>query len=562
MKNTNKKKGNPAVTVLCVLAVIIFAAAAGILLCELISKGLVPASLMRLLVIALGGISVIGLALMISRKSAPRLVASILFLILAIGMIIGVIVLQDIDNTIAAITGDTSTISTPFDVIVRADSEISSAAALNGRSVGYGSDCSELQLASVKAKLDASAAGISYVQAGAPAEAVNGLLEGSYDALIISDNTFQILNEEIMPGIDSSTKQIESLVVTQDYSSQTAADYTEVTTETAPAATEVPVEQAPAATEAPVEQAPAATEAPVEEASAEDDPGEETVVVTPPPADAAQPENLTFNEAAESVIKSGSDSMIIYVSGNDNYGEIGLDGRSDTNIIAVVNFSTHKALLINTPRDYYLPISISDNGTRDKLTHCGIYGVQCSMDTLAAAYGIEFDHFFKVNFTGFINIIDAIGGIDVYNEFGFVDNGGNEFSMGEIHLNGTRALLWARNRHQVGIANRGKHHMMVIEAVVNKAISSPEVLLNYAQILESLEGSFLTDFSSEEIYSIVNGQLDDMRGWTFETYSVTGEGSSTTQAYSVWGSECYIVLPDYDSVAEASRLIADCVNGK
>ena len=83
-------------------------------------------------------------------------------------------------------------------------------------------------------------------------------------------------------------------------------------------------------------------------------------------------------------------TFVMYISGIDTYGSTSKRSRSDVNILAVVNTNTKKILLVSTPRDYYVPLSIS-NGVKDKLTHAGIYGIQCSQDTLGMLYGIDVD---------------------------------------------------------------------------------------------------------------------------------------------------------------------------
>lgn len=97
---------------------------------------------------------------------------------------------------------------------------------------------------------------------------------------------------------------------------------------------------------------------------------------------------------------SSDDVINVYISGIDSRGGINEVSRSDVNIIMSVNKKTHNILMINTPRDYYVPLSIS-NGVRDKLTHAGVYGIECSRNTLEMLYGIQIDYYVKVNFSGF-----------------------------------------------------------------------------------------------------------------------------------------------------------------
>ena len=121
----------------------------------------------------------------------------------------------------------------------------------------------------------------------------------------------------------------------------------------------------------------------------------------------------------------------VYISGNDTRSnDIDDTQRSDVNIIATINPKTRQILLLSTPRDYFIPLSIS-NGVEDKLTHAGKYGIDVSMDTLEMLYGINLDYYFKVNFSGFEGIIDALGGIEVDSKYEF----SSKISDHPIHYN-------------------------------------------------------------------------------------------------------------------------------
>ena len=113
--------------------------------------------------------------------------------------------------------------------------------------------------------------------------------------------------------------------------------------------------------------------------------------------------------------------FVVYLSGVDNRGELTEDARSDVNILAVVNPVTKRVALVNTPRDYYVDLAGTDS--KDKLTHAGLYGVETSMQTLGDLYGIQVDEYVRINFAGFIDIVDALGGIDVYSDTAFTSVG-------------------------------------------------------------------------------------------------------------------------------------------
>lgn len=251
-------------------------------------------------------------------------------------------------------------------------------------------------------------------------------------------------------------------------------------------------------------------------------------------------------------------SFVVYVSGIDTYGSVDVQSRSDVNILAVVNTEEHKVQLINTPRDYYVPLPIS-NGVRDKLTHAGIYGIDVSIGTLEMLYDIDVEYYVRVNFSGFKEIIDALGGIDVNSEYSFSAKG-YSFSKGVNHLDGAAALVFARERHAfaAGDVQRGKNQMAVITAMIDKMLST-EMLRNYATILNSISGSFQTNFTADEIYSLVSSQLLSASEWSVDSYTVTGYDSSAL-TYSIPSAYAYVMKPDDDKVATAKSLIGELLD--
>lgn len=253
--------------------------------------------------------------------------------------------------------------------------------------------------------------------------------------------------------------------------------------------------------------------------------------------------------------------FIMYISGIDTWGGISTRSRSDVNIMAVINTQTKQVLLISTPRDYYVPLSIS-NGVKDKLTHAGIYGVQCSMDTLSMLYDTEIDYYFRVNFSGFEKIIDELGGITVWSDYEFDVQPDFHYKKGDNYLSGLEALAFARERYTLpgGDNARGHNQMNVIISVMDK-LSSSAILSNYSGILESLEGTFETDMSYNTIASLVRQQLADGTKWDISSYAVTGTGSMNS-TYSMGSQKVYVMNPNYESVDHAKELIQKVMDGE
>lgn len=269
----------------------------------------------------------------------------------------------------------------------------------------------------------------------------------------------------------------------------------------------------------------------------------------------AKDDKEASDKAEKYKLSSDEDTFVMYISGIDTYGDVNTRSRSDVNILAVVNTKKGSVQLINTPRDYYVPLSIS-NGVRDKLTHAGIYGIDVSKETLEELYGINIDYYLRMNFSSFEKIIDRLGGIDVYSEYAF-NVGSYSYKVGNNHLDGKQALAFARERHSflTGDVQRGKNQMEVIKAMISK-LSSKDFLYNYDKVLGELSDSFQTDMSPETIYALVQYQLDNGISWKVDSFTVTGFDAHDT-TYSMPGMSVYVMVPDETSVDEAKRLIEE-----
>lgn len=263
-------------------------------------------------------------------------------------------------------------------------------------------------------------------------------------------------------------------------------------------------------------------------------------------------------------VNNGSvmDPFIVLISGSDTRSKLLRVSRSDVNILAVVNPTTKQILLLNTPRDYYVP-NPAGKGKLDKLTHCGNYGVKCSVQALEGLYNTQIGYYCQINFTGFEKLIDAIGGVTVYADESFRTVEGSYISSGENKLDGKTALQFARERYNVsgGDNARGKNQMKVIKAVIDKMTSSKTLISNYTGILNSLEGMFVTSFTTEQMSSIVKMQLNDMASWNIQSFAVTGKGDYQ-ETYSAPGEQLYVMWPNEDTVQHASKLIEKVFNGE
>lgn len=277
--------------------------------------------------------------------------------------------------------------------------------------------------------------------------------------------------------------------------------------------------------------------------------------------------------------------FVVYLSGSDSRSKSrpGTKGRSDVNILAVVNPNTMKVLLISTPRDSYVELyNVAGPNNKDKLTHLGSYGVDYVAKTLGNLYGVKVDYIARIGFTGFINAVDAIGGIDVMSLMAFETYEGEsgksktwKFEAGLNHLNGEEALAFARERHAFyyGDFQRGKNQMAVITALVDK-VTSPEILVKYASLLEAVQPQVYMTVPTSLIKGMVKITLDGLsaetpKRWRVYSFGING-GTGMAYCYRTGfptetnpdPQKLSVVYPSSSDIATAKKLIKQLLNGQ
>ena len=258
------------------------------------------------------------------------------------------------------------------------------------------------------------------------------------------------------------------------------------------------------------------------------------------------------------------DSINILISGSDARTDtIAERSRSDVNMIMTVNPKTHTILLTSIPRDYYVQLH-NRTGLKDKLTHAGIYGINMSKDTLADLFDINIDYSIKVGFKSVEEVVDLIGGIDVYSDqtFNSYHIKGWVVPEGLNHFNGKQALAYSRERYAYtdGDIHRVQNQQQVLEAIIEKIIKDKSILKKYDQVLESFSNLYRTDISEDYIKMIVKDQLTNMSDWTIERQYVTGTGAML-ETYSMPGRNLWVMIPNEESMTKAKEKLNEVYNG-
>lgn len=274
-----------------------------------------------------------------------------------------------------------------------------------------------------------------------------------------------------------------------------------------------------------------------------------------------------IKKAIEDTAKTTDKNVFnIYISGIDTSGAVSTVSRSDVNLILTVNMNTHKILMTTTPRDSYVRIPDGGADQYDKLTHAGIYGIETSVKTLENLYDIPINYYARLNFTSFVKLINALGGVTVYNDQAFTSlNGNYNFGVGNINLtSGEEALGFVRERYSLehGDYDRGNNQLKVIQAIIEK-LTSFQSVSNYSDVISTLQDSIQTNMPLNTMMSLVNEQLDSGKTFIFSSQEVTGTGSTgQLTSYAMPNASLYMIQLDDASVAKASQAIKNVMEGK
>lgn len=273
------------------------------------------------------------------------------------------------------------------------------------------------------------------------------------------------------------------------------------------------------------------------------------------------------NDSATSVSDITSKPFNVLISGSDTRGGFDENGRSDVIMVATVNPKTHTILLTSVPRDFYVTTACDAGdrcmqGALDKITHTGIHGTNTTKRTVEQLLGIEINYTFKVGFDTVTELVDILGGVDVYVEPGYATTT-SQFNVheGVNHLNAQQALAFARERYSYteGDRQRTKNQQQVLMGIV-KEVTKPSVITNYAAIMDTMANTFSTTMSNEEITDLIKYQLNNNPTWKMEQYMVDGTGD--TLMCAELGDAASVMVPDQSTVKMAKDKINAVLAGK
>lgn len=279
---------------------------------------------------------------------------------------------------------------------------------------------------------------------------------------------------------------------------------------------------------------------------------------------------------------AGKALNIVVIGSDSREGENDIDGggasgatggmRSDTTMLVHISADRSRVEVVSIPRDTLvdipscpLPDGSYSYAQYDAMFNSAFatgaatgdvaYGAACTILTIESMTGLTIDDFVVVDFTGFVAVIDAIGGVPMYFEEDLYDESSSlDIAAGCRLLNGEQALAFARARKNVGdgsdISRIGRQQELV-EAVLNEVLST-RLLTNPSQLYQVIDTSVSTLTTSTENL----GSLWDMVGLASSLSGLTSDGITTVTMPFDWAGARVTVNDTYASQVWAA-LAAD-----
>lgn len=185
-------------------------------------------------------------------------------------------------------------------------------------------------------------------------------------------------------------------------------------------------------------------------------------------------------------------------------------GRSDSIMVMTLNPTRNESRLISIPRD--TKVDIVGKGTNDKINHAYSFGgPEMAIKTVEKFLNIPINYYAEINMEGFTSLVDAVGGVTVYNDLDFT-SAGTHFSVGKINLTGADALKYTRMRYEDprGDFGRQMRQRQVIEQVVGK-LSSDVSISNFNAIMDVVGKNAQTNVSFKPMRTLAFDYMDAFR---------------------------------------------------
>jgi LCP family protein required for cell wall assembly len=279
---------------------------------------------------------------------------------------------------------------------------------------------------------------------------------------------------------------------------------------------------------------------------------------------------LTGNKIGISELKGEKERRVnILLLGIGVEGNSGAD-LTDTIILTSFNLKDNTISMVSVPRDLY--VKIPDNGS-DKINTAYSYGQKnnypgggaaLARDTVSSVLGVPINYYVAMDFEGFKEIVDTVGGIDISVDQDIYDyeypskneRGTTPFIIkkGDYHMDGELALKYARSRKSTSDFDRARRQQQVILAIKDKVfekniITNPKKLY---ELYNTLADHLKTDFQLPEIARVAElAQKFQIKNITNHVLDDSADGP--LYADNVNGA--YVLKPNKPDFSEVHELV-------
>lgn len=223
-------------------------------------------------------------------------------------------------------------------------------------------------------------------------------------------------------------------------------------------------------------------------------------------------------------------------------------GNSDSMLLLSVNPQTKKTVMMSLERDILTQIDEKGETTEAKLNAAYAYGgAELAIATIEKLMNIHIDRYVMINMQGLVQLVDAVGGIEVNNTFDFpisIEENEPEYTAtvepGKHLINGDQALVYARMRYQdpEGDYGRQKRQREVIRKVVEKVLSLNSIS-HYQAILRAVSKNMQTNVALDA------GSIPQLLGYKDAFRSIQSEQLRGEDATLADGGSYQLVTSDH-----------------
>jgi polyisoprenyl-teichoic acid--peptidoglycan teichoic acid transferase len=240
------------------------------------------------------------------------------------------------------------------------------------------------------------------------------------------------------------------------------------------------------------------------------------------PSSTGSSENVKYSFGSALPTWTGENRVTVLVLGIDERSQESGPWRTDTMMLVTLDPKTLRAGALSIPRDLWVPIPGHNSGRINTAHFLGdLYGhpgggPARAVETVEYNLGVPIDYYIRVNFHGFIEVVNLIGGIDIYVEERIDDakypdgHYGYEHLViepGWHHFDGSMALKYARTRHGSSDFARARRQQQVMLAILDRIVSLellPDLARNASEIYATVDTSIQTDLALDQILALAN----------------------------------------------------------